>query len=151
MQEKVITVTEDSLAPEHPVYLFRELFTKLHPDQEMALERVYAADIVFEDPLHRVEGLAQLQRYFARLNANLASCRFEFAEGLVGQGSAILPWTLHLSLRQRPRRLITVPGASWIRFERKVHSQRDYFDAGALIYEQVPVLGPLIRWIKSKV
>jgi hypothetical protein len=151
MQDKVVTATDNSLDPEHPVRLFRELFTELRPNQEMALERAYAADIVFEDPLHRVEGLTQLQRYFARLNANLASCRFEFAEGLVGQDSAVLPWTLHLSLRQRPHRLITVPGVSWIHFERLVHYQRDYFDAGALIYEQIPGLGLLIRWLKSKV
>jgi hypothetical protein len=151
MREKVRAVTDDALDPEHPVRLFRELFTELRPNQEMALERVYAADIVFEDPVHRVEGLAQLQRYFARLNANVSSCRFAFAEGLVGPGRAMLPWTLHLSLRQRPRRLITVPGASWLHFERKVHYQRDYFDAGALIYEQIPGLGLLIRWLKAKV
>lgn len=85
MRETVMTVTQDALDPEHPVRLFQELFTELHLDQKMALARVYATDIVFEDPLHRVEGLAQLQRYFARLNANLTSCRFEFAQGLVDQ------------------------------------------------------------------
>ena len=32
----------------------------------------------------------------------------------------------------------------------KVYRHRDYFDAGALLYEHVPLLGRVIRWLKRR-
>jgi hypothetical protein len=31
-----------------------------------------------------------------------------------------------------------------------VYLHRDYFDAGALLYEHLPVLGTLIGWLKRR-
>jgi hypothetical protein len=32
----------------------------------------------------------------------------------------------------------------------KVYRHRDYFDAGALLYEHLPVLGRVIAWLKRR-
>jgi hypothetical protein len=45
---------------------------------------------------------------------------------------------------------VEVNGSSLIRFGEKIHFHRDYFDAGALIYERVPVLGKVIQSIKAR-
>jgi hypothetical protein len=43
-----------------------------------------------------------------------------------------------------------VDGFSQISFEdNKVKHHRDYFDLGSMLYEQIPVLGLLIKKIKS--
>ena len=46
---------------------------------------------------------------------------------------------------------VTVPGSTLIRFRDKVFYHRDYFDAGAMVYEQLPLIGMLIRAIKGRV
>ena len=57
-------------------------------------------------------------------------------------------------LLQHPKlnsgKIFSVPGVSIIRYEDKIYSHRDYFDLGAMLYEQLPLLGGLIRMIKRK-
>ena len=136
--------------PDHPVSRFRRMFASIGPDRPMPLEGVYDPDVTFEDPLHRLQGLDELRAYFERLNAGLVAGRFVFEEPLVGEGAAALPWVMHLELR-RSRAPVVVPGCSHLRFSSRVTSQRDYFDAGALIYERVPVLGGIVRRIKTAI
>ncbi len=33
----------------------------------------------------------------------------------------------------------------------KVYRHRDYFDAGAMLYEHLPVLGRVVSWLKRRV
>jgi limonene-1,2-epoxide hydrolase len=134
----------------HVVMLFKEVFAELRPGRAMALEQLYAPDVVFEDPLHTLHGLPELRRYFERLNANLEVCHFVFEEQLVGKGEAMLVWTIKLEPRHSSK-LITIAGVSHLQFADKITKQRDYFDAGALIYEHIPILGSVVRAIKSKV
>ena len=32
----------------------------------------------------------------------------------------------------------------------RVHFHQDYFDAGALLYEHLPLMGGAIRWLKGR-
>lgn len=48
---------------------------------------------------------------------------------------------------------VTVEGDSHIRFggaEGKAVYHRDYFDVGAMVYEHVPIVGGLTRYVKKK-
>ncbi len=47
--------------------------------------------------------------------------------------------------------LVTVPGSTHLRFRDKVVYHRDYFDAGAMLYEQLPLIGMVIRIIKGRI
>jgi hypothetical protein len=135
---------------DHPVARFQALFATLSPKEPMPLDQVYAPSIVFEDPLHRFEGIDSLRAYFERLNSQLVEGRFTFDTPVIGEGMAVLPWVMNLRLRRLPHPVI-VPGCSHIRYDQtgRITYQRDYFDAGALIYEQIPVLGFVIRRIKA--
>lgn len=132
----------------HPVAVFCRVFTRLTPDTPMPLDELYTPDVRFEDPLHRLEGLGQLRQYFTRLNAGLVEGRFSFDELLVGETTAMVPWTMYLRLR-RMQQPVVVTGCSHLRYEAKVSQQRDYFDLGALIYEHIPVFGAVVRRIKA--
>ena len=143
------SVTLESLDERHPVAVFRRIFTRLTPDIIMPLDLLYAPDVVFEDPLHRLEGREQLQRYFARLNASLVESEFVMGEALVGAAAAMVPWTIRLTLRRLPRPVV-VDGCSHLRYGALVTYQRDYFDVGALVYEHVPLLGAVVRGLKSR-
>lgn len=128
------------------------LFRELRPDSQMDLEAVYADAIRFSDPLHEIEGLEALGAYFERLNRGLVVARFEYEAPIVEGSRAALQWTMELTLQRMPKRVIRVRGASVLEADGgRVTSQRDHFDVGAMVYEQVPVLGAAVRSIKRRV
>jgi hypothetical protein len=131
-----------------PVQLFQDAFRELRPDRPFPYEQLYAPDIVFEDPLRRTEGLPALRKHFQTLDKNLRSARFDYSSTLVQGQEAAVFWTMTLELRRGPRRPVVVSGVSQLRFGDRLTYQRDHFDVGALIYEQVPLLGSIIRWLK---
>lgn len=116
------------------------------------LDELYAEDVVFEDPLHRVSGRPALREYFARMYDGVASCEFEFSDEVVGPSEAAVVWTMRMRHeRFRPDETLELPGMSFLRFRdgRVVH-HRDSFDVGAMIYERVPLLGGAVRYIKGR-
>lgn len=116
----------------------------------MPLAELYGADVVFEDPLHRIVGLDALAAYFARLNARIESAEFVFEDQIAGDGEAALTWTMTVRTK-RPRQTIVVPGVSVIRFAERITHQRDDFDVGAMLYERLPILGWMLRRFKKMV
>ncbi|WP_341962056.1 nuclear transport factor 2 family protein [Pseudomonas sp. RC10] len=128
-------------------------FAELDKDNLHLLDELYSADIDFADPLHEVHGLPELHRYFAELYANVRDVSFEFhAFDQVREGKGYLRWTMtyrHPRLNQGEP--IAVQGCSHLLWaENKVFQHRDYFDAGALLYEHLPVMGRMIGWLKRR-
>lgn len=131
---------------------FRALFNKLDKGNLDKLADLYSEDIRFQDPLGTVNGLDELTQYFAGAYANVVDCRFEFGEALVQGESAALPWVMHLRHKRiRKGREVQVQGISHLRIrDGRVYYHRDYFDAGEMLYENLPVIGGVIRWIKGQ-
>lgn len=132
-----------------PVARFKRVFARLAPGTPMPLEALYDPRIHFQDPLHGLHGIEALQRYFARLNSRIIYAEFTFTDELRSPGAALLTWTMRLQPRMLSHEVI-IEGATHLRFADRVTYQRDYFDLGAMIYERLPLLGPLLRWIKRQ-
>ena len=131
---------------------FAQRFAQLDKDNLQRLGELYTDDVRFTDPLHEVQGLGQLRGYFAELYANVNELRFDFhGFDQIAEGEGYLRWVLSY---RHPRlaggRLIRVDGCSHLRWRDKVYCHRDYFDAGALLYEHLPVLGRAIAWLKRR-
>jgi limonene-1,2-epoxide hydrolase len=135
------------------VAAFCDLYSKLDArgcEQSKLLE-VYAPDVLFVDPFHRIEGREALCTYLHNLYQGVNSCRFDFKEQWVREGSAVLTWTMFLSHpKLRSGKMIQVEGASVIEFNERISQHRDYFDAGQMLYENIPLLGKLVRIIKER-
>lgn len=128
-------------------------FAELDKDNLHRLSELYSDDIAFTDPLHEIHGLPRLRSYFAELYANVRDLQFEFqAFDQVREGKGYLRWTMtyrHPRLNQGER--ITVHGCSHVLWaDNKVFQHRDFFDAGALLYEHLPVMGRMIGWLKRR-
>ena len=132
---------------------FAERFAALDADGLDRRAELYSEDIRFRDPLHTVQGLPALRDYFAALYANVRELRFDF-HGFEpsADGTGYLRWTLrYRHPRLRGGAPIEVEGCSYLRWSQgRVYLHRDYFDAGALLYEHLPVLGTLIGWLKRR-
>lgn len=131
---------------------FRALFNKLDKGNLDKLADLYSEDIRFQDPLGTVNGLDELTHYFAGAYANVVDCRFEFGEAVVQGETAALPWVMHLRHKRiRKGREVQVQGISHLRIrDGRVYYHRDYFDAGEMLYENLPIIGGVIRWIKDQ-
>lgn len=133
---------------------FARDFASLDASNLDRLGLLYADDIHFSDPLHDVHGLTELRRYFEQLYANVSQLDFDFSGfDQVQDGQGYLRWTM----RYRHPRLqggapITLQGCSLLLWnaEGKVVRHQDFFDAGALLYEHIPLLGCVIRWLRRR-
>lgn len=133
------------------VQRFQDLYRVLDRNRLHLLEDVYSRDVVFVDPAHRVEGLPALIEYFRRMYEGVAEIGFEFDEVLAEHDRAFLSWSMRMRhTRLRPRQVLELPGASFIRFDGQVCFHRDYFDLGALVYERIPVLGNAVKAVRNR-
>ncbi|MBN1557355.1 MAG: nuclear transport factor 2 family protein [Lentisphaerae bacterium] len=113
---------------------------------------VYAADAFFADPFKAVEGIDAVETYFLKMAEPVQSCTFD-VEGHTGSGGEYyFRWVMYLTVKNAPDRPIEALGASHVRFnaDGKVVFQQDYWDAAAL-YEKLPFVGTLIRYVKRRI
>jgi limonene-1,2-epoxide hydrolase len=139
---------------QHPSWLqnFITTYENLSTDNLNLLSNVYHQEINFIDPIHQISGLNQLTDYFDGMYENIVSCKFSIHEVVNQEDSASIYWTMtyqHQKLKKSQP--IIVEGSSLIKGSGdKVVYHRDYLDLGAMIYEQLPVLGKVIKLIKTK-
>ena len=130
---------------------FQRLFNTLCSGNVSGLEDVYSPGIRFSDPFGSVDGLNHLQHYFDKVYSNVTACRFQFGDVLISDNNACVEWVMHLRHpKLRRGRELTVHGISRLTIsEGRVSYHRDYFDAGEMLYENLPVLGSAVRWVRS--
>lgn len=131
---------------------FLRLFNEMGSGHTGDLASVYGDQVTFTDPFVSVQGLPALTEYFTGAYENVIDCRFRFADSIIGpDGHVCIPWVMVLR-HKRIRRgdTIEVDGISHLRIDNdRIVSHRDYFDAGQLLYENLPVLGTAVRWLRK--
>lgn len=134
------------------VEAFCQFYQRLDHASVAHLANIYANNVVFVDPVTKHEGIEALTGYFENLLANTASCSFEIKKVSQAQDTSFVQWIMHF---QHPKlaanSLISVHGLTELRVEQnKVVYHRDYYDMGEMIYEHIPLLGRIIRWLKQR-
>lgn len=116
------------------------------------LDDIYLDDVVFEDPIHRVEDLKKLKGYFTNTMQGLNYCNFEFTRHVSDERAACLEWKMiYAHRRLKKGNTLVLNGSSTIEFEGdKIKYQRDYYDMGEMIYEYIPLLGAVLRRLKNR-
>ena len=132
------------------------LFEGLSPADLPKLRGVYAADARFKDPFNDVQGLPAIARLFDHMFRQLDQPRFT-VRNAVAQGDALfLTWDFDFRTgrpgRTRGARAMQIHGASHLRFntDGQVAMHRDYWDAAEELYEKLPIIGTLMRWLKRR-
>ncbi|WP_028583822.1 nuclear transport factor 2 family protein [Desulfogranum mediterraneum] len=132
---------------------FIATYQQLDGSNLASLATIYSPDIHFIDPVHEIHGLAPLTAYFAGLYREIRAIEFSCSHQLQLGLEGYLQWQLSFSHSRLARgRPVLVQGASYLRFQSggKVELHRDYFDLGAMLYEQLPLLGRVITTIKGR-
>lgn len=128
-------------------------FEQLTPQSLDGLAEHYAADARFKDPFNDVRGHAAIRGIFAHMFARLHAPRFEVTAALQQGQQAFVTWTFHFALRSAPQQPLTIQGATHLELDDqgRVSLHRDYWDAAEELYEKLPLLGALMRWLKRRV
>ncbi len=129
---------------------FKDFFRFLHESDLSHLRTIYADNIVFKDPVHEIRGLVELEDYFTSMCADLSDCRFEYLDEVVTEDAAYIKWTMHFKHPRLGNRPISVRGVSHLKIGDKIEFHEDFYDMGAMLYEQLPVLGNVTRWLRMR-
>lgn len=136
----------------NPIENFIYFYQHFSQDSVAQLSTVYTDDITFVDPVATHHGLPALTRYFSNLLGNTQRCDFCLTEIKQLQDSAYISWQMNFRhAKLNAGELIQVEGISQVMIRNnKIMFQRDYYDLGNMLYEHVPVIGALIRYLKRK-
>lgn len=128
------------------------LFETLAPADVARLGEHYDADAFFKDPFNEVRGVAAIQGVFTHMFESLDEPRFVVVDVVVQGDDCFLTWDFLFRMRRFDRRLQTVRGATHLRWgaDGRIALHRDYWDAAEELYEKLPVLGTLMRWLKRR-
>ena len=130
---------------------FNAMYQTLDKDNMHLLREVYSEDIVFVDALHDIRGIDALEQYFAGMYQNLLYCRFDIHDVQSSDSSAYLSWKMdYAHPKLGGKKNISVDGVTHLKFDDKVTFHRDYADMGQMLYENIPLLGSAIRYIKKQ-
>ncbi|MFQ3231183.1 nuclear transport factor 2 family protein [Reinekea sp.] len=116
------------------------------------LDKLYSEDIRFQDPLHEYQSINSLKGYFKRLYKNVDSISFKYGDTEASDVGGFVTWEMtFLNKSFNKGNPVIVNGVSHLKFrDGKICSHRDYFDSTHMIFDHVPVLRAVIRYIKNK-
>jgi SnoaL-like domain len=130
-----------------------EFFETLTPESVAQLPNIYDAQARFKDPFNEVQGLPEIERIFRHMYVALDGPHFVITSQLVDGAQAFLTWEFRFRFkRSDTHTLQTVRGGSHILFNEQglVTVHRDYWDAAEELYEKLPLLGGVMRWLKKR-
>jgi hypothetical protein len=114
---------------------------------------LYDGQAHFKDPFNEVQGLPEIERIFRHMYVALDGPHFVITSQLVDGAQAFLTWEFRFRFKRfDTHTLQTVRGGSHILFNEQglVTLHRDYWDAAEELYEKLPLLGGVMRWLKKK-
>lgn len=118
-----------------------------------ALSEVYTEDAYFRDPFNEVTGVDKLKHIFSDMFVRLHEPKFTITETIHQDNRVLMVWDFTYRIKTlKPELGRKIHGSSLIRFgaDGRVNYHRDYWDAAGELYEQLPVIGSVMRWLKKR-
>ncbi len=137
----------------HAVERIVVFFETLTPESVARFGEFYTGDAAFKDPFNEVLGIPGIQRIFQHMYVNLHEPRF-VVTGRMEQGDEVfLTWDFRFRFKRfSPQREQVIRGASHLRLapDGRIAVHRDYWDAAEELYEKLPLVGGLMRWLRRR-
>lgn len=138
----------------HQADLYRviDFFQSISVDSAQTLSLIYTSDVWFKDPFNEVKGLEQVSHIFTHMFEQVDAPRFVITHSVLQDDQAFLTWDFLFRMRRFSDEEQCIRGATHVRFasDGRVAYHRDYWDAAEELYEKLPVVGSLMRWLKTR-
>lgn len=132
----------------------KKAFNEYNGTNPEVLDKFYHNDVVFEDPITKVEGIDELKKYYEHAYANVKSIEFVFKNIIEAGNVYTCEWDMILKAKMLNfGKEISVRGLSLLTFDEetsKVIRHHDYLDLGDMVYERIPGVGSLVKILKSQ-
>ncbi len=128
-------------------------FETLTPASLATLPSLYAADARFKDPFNDVRGVPAISGIFAHMFETLESPRFVVRERIVQGKQCFLTWEFRFYFRRfkQGEEQVILGGSHLVLDDTGlVTLHRDYWDAAEELYEKLPIVGGVMRWLKKR-
>jgi len=128
-------------------------FENLAPDNLAQLPDYYAPQARFKDPFNDVTGLSEIRRIFEHMFVALIRPRFVVTQHICQSEQCFLTWEFRFEFRGFHKgQEQVILGASHLVLDEHglVVLHRDYWDAAEELYEKLPWVGGLMRWLKRR-
>ncbi|MGD2083698.1 MAG: nuclear transport factor 2 family protein [Chromatiales bacterium] len=131
---------------------YAAFFADLGPGGLDRLGEQFAPGARFKDPFNDVRGIEQIREVFRHMYATLDGPRFLIHGFALSGRTGYIHWTLDFVPRGRLRRLRPIDGLSRVRFDEagRVAEHVDYWDAAEQVYQRLPLVGALLRLMRSR-
>ena len=138
--------------PDPRVQRVIDAFETLQPADVARLGELYTPDARFKDPFNEVQGVPAIQQVFEHMFVALDGPRFVIREAVCEGEQCFLTWDFLFRMRSLRKDEQTVRGSTHVRFaaDGRIVLHRDYWDAAEELYEKLPGLGALMRWLKRR-
>ncbi len=131
-----------------------DFYHLLTPEAVARMSDFYTQDAYFKDPFNEVNSLEDIQHIFHHMFVSLNDVKFNVTETIAQDSGVALVWDFTFRIKKyQPEIQQRIRGVSHIRFnsDGKVNYHRDYWDAAEELYEKLPLIGALMRWLKKRV
>lgn len=130
----------------------RDFYQSLTPQSVAQIRTLYAADAYFKDPFNEVRSVDAIERIFAHLFSQVAAPRFIVHDALRQGEQVFVTWDFIFRMRRFRHGEQRIRGVSHLKLvpDGKVCFHRDYWDTAEELYEKLPLLGSVMRWLKRR-
>lgn len=132
-------------------------FEHIGPADVARMSELYTSDAYFKDPFNEVHGVEAVARIFAHMFVALNEPRFVVTGQVVqatpdGGLELFLTWDFLFRFKRFSSEPQTVRGCSHLKLagDGRIAFHRDYWDAAEELYEKLPLVGGLMRWLKRR-
>ena len=143
----VLTAYEEKQA----IGRFKSFFKNVTPDSvREQTSGLYAEDAFFNDTLKTVHGRPAIEEYFAKTATHVDLFHTEVVDVARSGDNYYVRWIMDVRFRGSKKTIRTI-GVTQLRFDPagRIVLHQDFWDSTAGFFEHLPVLGPLIRGVKS--
>ena len=141
------TLAQDTPVKRRDAKTFFEILTK---DNMYLVDDFYAEDVHFQDPVVEFHNREDMKHYYQSSYDAVQAISFEIPQVVEDGDHQVILWKMNMTAKKLNKgEPIIVDGISYIRYNKEGLAvyHRDYFDMGAMMYRNVPV----VRWFVDKV
>ena len=129
-------------------------FETLTPESVGHIGEFYDPQARFTDPFNDVMGAAAIQKIFAHMFVTLKQPRFVVTQQVCQGKQCFLTWEFRFyfpSYKVGQEQVILGASHLVLGVDGLIMVHRDYWDAAQELYEKLPVVGSVMRWLKARV
>lgn len=154
IQSEVVPLSPGGGEERRAIERFQDLLSDFKaPDFADRVREVYAEDAFFNDTLKTVHGAAAIEEYLVATADAIERGTVDFLDLVSADGNYYFRWEMTIRFKRFARNEDKKSvGMTHVRFdsEGRIVLHQDYWDSTGGLFEHVPVLGWMVRRVKSR-